>query len=162
MDLDNLTLENCEKYLPFILESEKKFPESIRLDSDQLLRILRGDRPIAKVARHNSRYIGNVLSFCPSEDDIEELDLKGVTHDPGLLYLYNFVIIPEFQGKVFGKAIFQDLVDTAKTRGYATLEGHFRRNASLHIVQSAGAEMTGIYPNWCDTGEEYVHCRLRL
>ncbi|MFH0701127.1 MAG: GNAT family N-acetyltransferase [Candidatus Woesearchaeota archaeon] len=162
MELENLTLENYERHLPNILKSELLFPETIRLNQDQLLQILRGDRPIAKMAFQDSEYLGNILSFCSSERDITSLDLRGVIPEPRTLYLYNLIIVPKFQGRDFGKVLFQDLVNTAKTKGYATLEGHFRPNASLHIIKSEGAEVISTHANWCNTGEDYVYCRLRF
>ncbi|MEK6938966.1 MAG: GNAT family N-acetyltransferase [Nanoarchaeota archaeon] len=162
MELENLTLGSYEQHLQTILGSEAIFPETIRLDENQLIRILSGDKPIAKIAFSSSKYLGNVLGFCPSEKDIQDLELEGIVHDPKTLYLYNFVILPEFQGKGFGKALFQELVNAAKTQGYTFIEGHFRPNASLHIVKKEGAEATSIHSNWCNTGEEYIHCRLRI
>lgn len=162
MRLNRLTIRNYKKYLDDILKSEKIFPKSIRLDLDQLVQILKSERPVAKVAMHDSRYIGNILACCPFEEEIKDYGPESISHNPEMIYVCNFVIIPEFQGKGFGKAMIRGLADTAKIEGYTMLEGHFRQNASFHIIQGMGAEVKDTYPNWCGSGESYVHCILRL
>lgn len=163
MKLITVDMNNYKKYLDLITESEKVFQEPIRLDEAQLIFVLKGDRPIVKVAFENGIYIGNIGGFCPHEGDIKEAELKGLVYNPFSIYLYNFVIIPEFQSMGFGKLMLSDFVRTARSLGFAYLEGHFRQNASLHIISKRmGAEVIGTYKNWSDTGEDYVHCRLKL
>lgn len=104
--LVELTLDNYRLFLPRILDSERLFPEAIRLDEGQLCRVLGGERSIAYLAFHQERYAGNALALSPTDEDVAELELLGVTPRNGLLYLYNLVVLPEFQRHGFGPALF--------------------------------------------------------
>jgi hypothetical protein len=85
MQLEIITLENYRKHLNNILSSERIFPEQIRLDEEELIRILTAPN-IAK-AIYDPRYIGNYFAFSPNQEDINRLELKGIVPDSKKLAL---------------------------------------------------------------------------
>jgi ribosomal protein S18 acetylase RimI-like enzyme len=160
--IGNLTLRNLPDYRRSILSGERIFHPDIRLSSEDLTTILASQGSVGKVALLNQRYIGNVIGFSPSSEQIEEMELHGVKEDPRGIYVYNFVIAPRFQGRGYGTRLLDRFIQECRSRGYVFLEAHFRNGSSLHIAEKKGARKSRVYPDWQGTGEEYTHCKLRL
>jgi ribosomal protein S18 acetylase RimI-like enzyme len=88
--------------------------------------------------------------------------LKGVKEDHSMIYMFNFVIEPEYQNKGYGSQLLKEFIKSAKEKGYKKLLGHFRQNSSLHLVKKLGAKEKKTYKNWCKTKENYTLCELVL
>lgn len=162
LSIIDLSIKTYPLFKESILESELMFPKLIRTVPSEIERILTSENPVAKIALLNSDYIGNVLAFCPTTEDIKELEMPEIISDPSLLYLSNYVIDSKYQNKGYGEQMLREAIQTAKQIGYKIIEGHFRKNGSLHNIKKFGAIEIKKYPDWGGAGEDYVHCRLKL
>lgn len=164
LKLEDLNLGNWKQYGSLVLRSEKLvFPEVLQEEEEDYLDILRRDKYIAKLAMLNYQYIGNIIGVSPSETDIKtDEGYSDLAFNPKMIYIHNFVIEPSFQGRGFGRKLLLGFVDAAKRRGYTSLEGHFRQNASFHLIKSLGAEKIKTVSNRYGAGENQVHCGLNL
>lgn len=161
VSIEDLTLENRSSYLPFILNSEREFPEQIRSDPSELEKIIKCEKPLFKVALLEGNYIGNALGFGLTPRNTEELNMSGIQPHTQTVYLYNFVIDREHQRKGFGKKLLDGFLETARQEGYVTLEGHFSP-ASLPQMRKLKAQEISVHLNHLNTGQTYVYCRLDL
>lgn len=163
LEIRALTRDNLHQYQDAILSSEEQFHPDLREDLASLTEVLSSRGFVGKVACLNNKYIGNVLGFSPTEEQIEEMGLLGVRDDLGSIYLTNFVINLLNQDQGFGTLLLGSFVKEANQKGFKTLEGHFRNStASLHLAKKFGAEELRVYHDWQGTGEDYTHCRIRL
>lgn len=161
----DVTRRNLGIYLPLIVRGEEEvFEESMREDSEEVIRVVGSNNSVAKILLVNSEFAGYALGHCPDNDDIVSEELGMPTPDPKVLYIDTFVVLPKFQGLGLGKLLLREFIFGAKNKGYTSLEGHFRKegSGSYHIIKKFGAEDVEIKHNWGDSGEDYVYCRLRL
>ena len=162
LEIRELTLDNLNQYQELILASEGVFHPELREDLEGIVEVLSSNGAIGKVACLDGKYIGNVLGFSPTEEQIQEMELLGLKPDPKSIYVSNFVINPEFQGRGYGTQLLSKFIEEASTRGYNKLEGHFRNVISLTVAKKLGANEVEVFPDWFETGEAYTHCRLDL
>lgn len=162
LELRNLTLENLALYEQDILDSEQTFHENLREDSESVRETAKCRGYIGFVALLDRKYIGNIQGFCPTQVDINEMELSGFNEDPEAIYIGNFVIDPEYQRRGYGSQLLLEMVRTSREKGFKRLEGHFRNGASLHIVKKIGAIELETHDNWFETGELYTHYRIIL
>jgi len=162
LEFKNLTLENLASYEQEILASEQLFHENLREDSESIRETAECRGYIGFVALLGGKYIGNIQGFCPTQEDIDEMELLGVKEDPEAIYIGNFVINPEHQGRGYGSQLLTEMIRSARDARFRRLEGHFRNGASVHIVKKAGAEEIETHDDWFKTGEPYTHCRIAL
>lgn len=100
LEFDPLFSGNFSRHEADILRSEALFPEAIRETSEGYLNILRGEGSIGLVARWGTEYVGNAVGFAPVAQDRRELLLVEAGADEnGLVYLFNIVTLPDFQGR---------------------------------------------------------------
>ena len=162
LGFDDLTLDNLPRYRSRILYSERIFHPNLRSDAPDLREVVGSKGAIGKIALLGDRYIGNALGFSPTQEQIERMELLDVEEDFTNIYLSNFVINSRFQGQGFGTGLLQEFMRECKNKSYAILEGHFKDGASLYIAKRLGGIETDVYPDWFETGDRYVHCKLEL
>lgn len=158
----DINRDNMGQYLEGMLASETLFPANIQSDKGDLERIARSRGYVGKVALYCEEYIGNAFGFCPTQDDINGIGLKGLVEDPSSFYLYNIVINRNHQRKGFGRELLLAMINEARAKGFKKIVGHFREGASLELAKSLGAKTVKDYPNWFNTGETYTHCEIDL
>lgn len=156
----DLTPANWKKYKKNIMSSELLFNESLRNSIEEYSTIVSRESSVCKIALLGSEYIGNIIGFCPTIEDIIKEELKGVKEDSWMVYLFNFVIDSEYQEHGYGSSLVYEFLKSAKKQGYKRLLGHFRQNSSLHIIKKIGAKEKKIYKNWYKSRENYVLCEL--
>ena len=162
IESDDLKAENWGKYGELILSSELIYPQQIRTPMEEFIEILSSEDTVAKVLLVDSRYAGNAIGFCLTGEEKRDFGLDGVTAGSNVIYLFNFVVNPEFQGNGYGRRLLKEFIMAARNKGYDTLAGHFRNNGSLHIIEKLGAQKKGILKDWESTGEDYIFCLLDL
>ena len=162
LEIRELNLDSLNQYQELMLASEEIFHPEIREDLEGIVEVLSSHGAIGKIACLDGKYIGNTLGFSPTEEQIQEMELLGLKHDPKSVYVSNFVINPEFQGRGYGVQLLSRFIEEAKSRGYNKLEGHFRNGSSLSVAKKLGADEVEVFPNWFETGEAYTHCKLDL
>lgn len=161
VSIEDLTLENIDQYLPFLLNSEKEFPEQQKSNLSEIIKLFQCEKLLSKVALLDRQYIGNALGFGLTPRNTEELNMSGIPPSPQTVYLYNFVINRDNQGKGFGKQLLNGFLETARQEGYTALEGYFSP-ASLPLMRKLRAQEVSVHPNQLNTGQTYVYCRLDL
>lgn len=157
-----LTAGNLKEFEQALSASELNFPESIRSTYDDFIDILEGDNAIGFIALLDSVYIGNILGSQPTEYDIKDCGIELKTDITKVIYIYNFVIEKEYQGKGHGYRLLLEFLKTAKERGYEIAFAQVRKNGSFALMKKAGATEKGVSFNWEDTGEDFVLCELDL
>jgi len=162
LSFEDLGAENWSKYSGLILQSELVYPETIRSAPEDFIEILsEGDR-IAKVAFTGSEYVGNVIGYCITPEEMKAYGLEGEGDRSKIAYIINIVVAPQHQGKGFGTELLREFIKAAKARGYEKLVGHFRQPNSLNLIKRLGAKEKGVFRNWENTGEDYTLCFLDL
>jgi GNAT superfamily N-acetyltransferase len=157
-----LTHENLPAYAEVLLKSEFLFPDPIKFNQQDYVDILYGQESIAKIILVDGTYAGNVVGAQLHPVEIAELGLTEECSTERLIYLYGFVIEPEFQGRGFGTKLLREFLDTAARQGYTQVIGHFRNNASLAIIRKCGCVERSLERDWCGSGEDFVFCSLSL
>ncbi|MBN2042769.1 MAG: GNAT family N-acetyltransferase [Candidatus Aenigmarchaeota archaeon] len=162
MSFEDVRAENWDKYNQMIIESERVYPDSIRTPAEEFVDVVREENAVSKVILVDSQYAGNAIGFCMDDEDKNMFGLTDLPGNPKVLYLFNFVINPQYQGMGYGYLLMREFILSAKNMGYDYVFGHFRQNGSLHLIRKFGAQERGIHKNWEDVGEDYVVCCLDL
>lgn len=163
LDFVPLSVDNFERYEADILRSEEVFPEAIRETSSDYLNVLQGDGSIGLVARWGREYAGNAVGFVPGEDDWRELLLaEAGAAESGLVYLFNIVALPGFQGQGVGRSLLEEFMALSLSKGFRKIGGHFRGNGSLANFKRMGGRELAAFDDWFGTGERYLYCELSL
>jgi GNAT superfamily N-acetyltransferase len=158
----DLSPEQWSIYADHILEAEKNFPENIQSTEKDFINALSKEVKIARIIFYNDEFAGLGICFPFTEDTITEFEIDDTPPEPEAMYLYSIVVRGDLQGKGIGMALLKDLIDTAKKMGFKYFVGHYRPNGSLTLIRKMGATEIRNYPNWGDSGEEYVYCRLQI
>ena len=158
----DLDYEKWNQFSGIILNSENIYPEQIRTPGEEYLNIFAEGGCIAKIAMSGADYIGNAIGYVLKKDELSFHSIDFDVEEGSAVYLFNFVVNPEHQGKGYGKNLLSDFLETAKQRGYKRVFGHFRKNGSLYLAKKFGAVELKSEFNWCDTGEEYILCEIKL
>ena len=165
LSFEDLTLESWENLKEKILRLELVFPEQLRAEEEEYLATLKEPDYVAKVARLNSEYIGNIVGS--NARHMIDLDLYDELRDDTELkektiHVVNVVIDALYQGHGFGTKLVQEFILEARKKGYDWLVGFFRPNNSLPLVRKFGAREISVHEDWYETGEDYVFCELDL
>jgi GNAT superfamily N-acetyltransferase len=163
LDYVPLTAHNFAYFEQDVMASEAIFPPEIRESAAGYLDALRQDRALGIVARLGRQYAGNAVGFRPDAEQVTLLRLDEIGNPVAdLIYLFNIVMMPGFQGKGLGKALLHTFLDRAQQAGFRKVGGHFRCNGSLKNFKTLGGEELGAFDNWFDTGERYIYCELDM
>jgi GNAT superfamily N-acetyltransferase len=162
LTFQELTQENLPHYAGCLLHSEYVFPDPIKFTQEDYLEILLGQEYIAKIALIDGSYAGNIVGADLHPVEIEEHGIGSLTQNEKMIYLYGFVLEPEHQGKGYGFKLLTEFLKTARSRGYTSVVGHFRQNASLALMRKLGCDERAVEKDWCGTGEDFVFCSLDL
>lgn len=164
LEFHPLTAANFPRFEEEILRSEAIFPENIRESGEDYLAALKRQRAVGLVARHGQAYVGNVVGFAPCREQRQVLRLNehSAPEDAGLIYLFNIVTMPEFQGRGCGKHLLGEFCQRARQRGFHKVGGHFRGNGSLKNFTGLGGRPLAVCHDWFATGESYTYCELLL
>ncbi|HII71437.1 TPA: GNAT family N-acetyltransferase [Candidatus Woesearchaeota archaeon] len=158
----HITLDNLQEFAGFIVSSEMNYPSDIRTTIDDFSYILE-DENIFLVALLDGRYVGNVVGYPLTKNDMDEDCFAG--QDPEnnrIMYLFNIVVDPVFQGRGFGSILLREFVRVSKEKGYEKVLGHFRQNGSLRLFEKEGGQRLKLEKDWEGCGEDYFFCELEL
>ncbi|WP_303721023.1 GNAT family N-acetyltransferase [Malonomonas rubra] len=158
-----LTAENFCHYEYLVMASEEVFPEDIRETPETYLEALRQDGVQAFLAYFAGDYAGNVVGFspCPVQQRILRLHELDTSLD-GLIYLFNIVAMPQFQGCGVGRHLLKYFLSESREAGFIRVGGHFRGNGSLKNFTNRGGAVLAVFDDWFGTGESYSYCELDL
>lgn len=160
---DDLTQENWDKFHDAVLGSEKdSFPENIMWEEDDFIEYISRPDCIAKAMVSGEYYLGNVIGYPLTEDDIADQDLESMVTTDRTIHLINIVVEPSIRGKGYGRMLLEEFISCAKQQGYKRLVGNFRPNGSLQLIKSMGAKELRRHDDWECTGEAYVSCELEF
>ena len=162
LKFEDLTSANWEKYKKFVAKSELIYERPLRESMAEYRKIISREGSVCKVAMLGSKYVGNIVGYCPTLEDITEGELKGIRENKEMILLTNVIINPEYQGRGYGARLVKDFIQSSKDAGYEKIAGYFRKNSSLHIFKKIGARQKRTYKNWQGGNEEYVLCELLL
>jgi GNAT superfamily N-acetyltransferase len=155
-----LNYENFDSFKNIIEESEKIYPEELRTEINDYKEMVFEDNSIALLAYLDNKYIGNIIG-CQSFE-IELNNFKLSESKTKAIYIYNLLIVPEFQGKGYGKLLMQRFINIATKLNYNFIAGNFRKNGSYKIAKSFNPILEKITLNWEDSGEDFVYCLLKI
>jgi len=163
LEFTALNRQNYRLFEEEIMLSEEIFPENIRETSESYRDVLCQPGVVAFIAAVQGVYAGNVVGFHPTADmrQILRLNELAIDHDE-LIYLFNIVALPEFQGCGVGMGLLNQLLENSKKGGFSRVGGHFRGNGSLNNFIRRGGEILATFDNWFETGESYSYCELQL
>jgi GNAT superfamily N-acetyltransferase len=71
------------------------------------------------------------------------------------VYCYSNTTLQKYQSRGFGKTLKAYYLGYVRAKGFCFSIGHGRRNGSIQLNQSFGAEIIRAYANWAGTGEIY-------
>ncbi|MDT8419069.1 MAG: GNAT family N-acetyltransferase [Desulfuromonadales bacterium] len=163
LEFTPLTSRNYHEHEADVMASEEIFPENIREDSKSYLEAVSRPGSLAFVSRCHGEYAGNVVGFPPCLEQQRLLRLGELeTGCANLIYLFNIVAMPQFQGQGVGKRMLQHFLEAAGSAGFSRVGGHFRGNGSLKNFLCLGGERLASFDDWFGTGECYEYCELRL
>lgn len=158
-----LTRQNFPRYLSDLISSENLFPENIRETPESLYDAVACPGSLAYVVHCRGDYAGNIIGFPPSATHLQLLrldDLEGSRDQ--LLYLFNIVTMPQFQGQGLGRRMLSHFIAAGTQEGFQRVGGHFRGNASIKNFLALGGQVLASFDDWFETGETYDYCELIL
>ena len=159
---ETLTPSNFSRFQESIMRSEDAYPEAERSAAVDYLDIVKEDSNISMLALLDSSYIGNVFADEPEGEDLEICRPHITCAGRRIIYVYNFIIDRQYQGKGYGHLLLLEFIKQARSRGFEFLVGHFRQNAILKIIKEMGGQERFVVKNWEGSGEDYVLCELDL
>jgi len=163
LEYTRLTSSNYARHEADSMASEEIFPEDIRENSETYLEAVSRPGSLGFVAHRQGEYAGNVVGFPPCQDQQRLLRLDELETDcEGLIYLFNIVAMPQFQGQGVGKQMLRHFLTSASSVGFKRVGGHFRGNGSLKNFICLGGERLASFDDWFGTGESYDYCELKL
>ncbi|MFH7320992.1 GNAT family N-acetyltransferase [Desulfurivibrio sp. D14AmB] len=148
LEFQPLSAANFSQYQEDILRSEELFPAAIRETGEDYLAALGQQAALGLVAHRQGSYVGNVVGFSPDAEQQDQLRLPHLA--PGtadLLYLFNIVTMPQFQGLGYGRQLLNEFCLPARQAGFARISGHFRGNGSLKNFTALGGRPLATCPN---------------
>lgn len=97
--------------------------------------------------------LDNMAEWDVDEDQPEE----GLApyYNKNAIYAFSTTILPEYQGKGYGKLLKAHCLGVWKGMGYELAVGHARAGGSINLQLSFGAKIVGFFSNWYQTGEGY-------
>ena len=90
----------------------------------------------------------------PSDEEQPE-DGLGPYYGHNAMYAFSTTILPEYQGKAYGKILKSYCLGLWKARGFDLALGHARDGISIKLQQSFGADVVETFPMWYKTEETY-------
>lgn len=90
----------------------------------------------------------------PADEEQPE-DGLGPWYGENCVYAFSTTILPDFQGKGYGKLLKAYCLGLWKERGFEYAVGHARDGASMGLQEYFGAKSIGRFDNWYQTGETY-------
>ena len=82
--------------------------------------------------------------------------------DPRAMYCYSNTIMPDYQGKGWGKILKAHWLGFVKGAGFSLICGHARPNGSQQLNDDFGVQWLGDFPDWYGTGETYRLYKLTI
>lgn len=155
-----LGCNNFDSFKILIEESEKIYPEELRTEINDYKEIVCEKDSISFLVYIDNKYAGNIIGCQPSESDLN--DSSQNIPSGRIIYVYNLLIIPEFQGKGYGKKLMQKFIETAVKLNYKYIAGNFRLNGSYKIAKSFNPIFEKVTHNWEDSEEDFVYCLFKI
>ena len=97
--------------------------------------------------------LDNMKEWPPDEEQIE--DGLNDWYGKNCMYAFSTTILPEYQGKGYGKIIKAYFLGICEAKGYDYVLGHAREGISTKLQLSFGAQVIDKFPDWYKTGETY-------
>ena len=88
-------------------------------------------------------------------DEEQEEDGLGPYYDKNAMYAFSTTILPEFQGKGYGKILKAYCLGLWKGRGFDLAVGHARDGVSLALQEGFGAKVVETFLMWYGGSEPY-------
>jgi GNAT superfamily N-acetyltransferase len=150
-----LTIDNFNQYKNLIESSEEIYPSELRTSIEDYQDMISDACSISFLLFEDSNYVGNIIGTEPLEE--EDFIFNGK-----VIYVYNLLTLPQFQGKGYGLKLMNKFIETAKKAGYRYIAGHFRTNGSYRIAQKFKPIFEKKIKNWENSGEDFVYCVIEL
>ena len=150
-----------------ILEApfENMYPEEMRIPSDIKHQMLQKTQAtfISIVDKETREPIGECfyLPLDLLEQHMTELH-AGAWMGKQAAYIYKNSILPEYQGKGYGKLLTDFRLAHLKKQGFKYSIGHARHNRSIKQARMFGATVVSEIDNWSGSGETVSLCVLDL
>lgn len=141
---------------------EKVYPENLQWDLDGKQELKDdGTKFLYMVDEDTGKLIGeayflplDTMEDWPSDEEQPE-DGLGPYYGKSAVYAFSTTILPEYQGKGYGRILKAYCLGYWKANGFELAIGHARDGASLSLQEFFGAEVVGRFDNWYQTGEAY-------
>jgi GNAT superfamily N-acetyltransferase len=153
--------EDFDKYSNLIEESEKIYPESLRTEIQDYKEVIE-ENSCTILLYIDETYIGNIIGSIPSKIEYEEMELPFNIQLNKIMYIYNLLIIPEFQGKGYAKLLFKEFINKVKYLRIEYISGHFRQNGSYKTIKNFNPIYEKTYKNWEESNEDFVFCITKI
>lgn len=160
---EDLTQDNWDEFDDTVMGSEEdSFPENIMWEEEDFMEYISRPDCIAKALVSGEYYLGNVIGYPLTEEDIADQRLEGMVTTDKTIHLINIVVEHSTRMRGYGRMLLEEFIRCAKQQGYRRLVGNFRPNGSLHLIKSMGAKELRMHKDWEGTDEDYISCELEL
>jgi GNAT superfamily N-acetyltransferase len=163
LSFEDLNFKNWPLFEETILNNQQIFPEQIRTAKEDFLSIIYSPNQLSLVLKYDANFAGNAIGY-PLEDeqDMKEHDIDHIPIDGKTIYLFEFLVSNQFQGKGLGHKLLMEFIRKAKEKGFERIVGDFRPNGSLSLMRKLNAKEIKVHKNWENTGEDFVLCELDI
>jgi len=141
-----------EKVYPENLQWDLNGKQELKDDGTEFLYMVDGDSG-ELIGEAYFLPLDTMKDWPPDEEQLEDGLEPYYGHNA--MYAFSTTILPEYQGKGYGRLLKAYCLGLWKARGYDLAVGHARYGASLALQQSFGAEVVETFDNWFLTGETY-------
>jgi len=155
-----LNKSNFYLYKDFIESSEADYPEALRTDINDYEDITSELDSVCFILLVDGVYAGNIIGSEPTLNDLA--DMKESMPDGKTIYIYNLLIMPNFQGKGLGFKLMSKFIDVAKSLSYEFVNCNVRINSSYKIAKKFNIIYEKKVENWEDSDEDFIYCVIAL
>ena len=161
--LELFSADTLDRFLPDLLRTEQVFPEDLRETPESIREAMARPGAFGLALFDGGDFAGNGIAFGLDEATWRDLHIDRFRDfDPSVAYLFNIAVLPDFQGRGFGKLLLMEIRERTQELGFTVLAGHFRDNASMGNFLAIGGRDLGEVADWFGTGETYHYGELAL
>jgi len=131
---------------------EDCYEEELRIDPEERKDIIESGLVVYMYGPYG--LIGECYGATPSAlEFIDETPEDCSPEDDESIYVYSTTVLPEYQGKGYGKQLIEAFARHVSDQGYVKLVGHATTPAMKHLRQNQGAifHSKGIHEKWFGT-----------
>ncbi|MFP4403166.1 MAG: GNAT family N-acetyltransferase [Nanoarchaeota archaeon] len=160
LKLIQINMLNFNEYKDLIKNSEKIYSKKLRTSITDYKKIIFEKNSITFILFYHENYVGNIIGCSPINDI--KINNYGVIKKEKIIYIYNILVLPYFQGLGYGNKLFEKFVNKAIEQKYEYVSGNFRLNASYKIIKKYNIIYEKKIKNWENSNEDFMYCIIKI